>query len=91
VITHRVIPVLNVSNIQESFAWFEKLGWKKGWDWGDPTTFGGVHSGHGEIFLCENGQGGRGRGSNTTTFGPGGSESGRSCAPAVSPTPLGSR
>lgn len=73
-ITHRVIPVLNVSNIQESFAWFEKLGWKKGWDWGDPATFGGVHSGHGEIFLCENGQGGRGKGSNTTTFGAGGSE-----------------
>ena len=32
----RLIPVLNVSNIEESFAWFEKLGWKKGWDWGDP-------------------------------------------------------
>ena len=26
-------PILNVSNIQESFAWFEKLGWTKGWDW----------------------------------------------------------
>lgn len=25
-------PILNVSDIQESFAWFEKLGWKKGWD-----------------------------------------------------------
>jgi len=24
----RLIPILNVSNIQESFAWFEKLGWK---------------------------------------------------------------
>jgi len=35
-------PILNVSDIQESFAWFEKLGWQKGWDWGNPPTFGGV-------------------------------------------------
>jgi hypothetical protein len=27
----RLTPILNVSDIQESFAWFEKLGWKKGW------------------------------------------------------------
>lgn len=73
-ITHRVIPILNVSNIQESFAWFEKLGWKKGWDWGDPVGFGGVCSGHAEIFLCQNGQGGRGKGSNTATFGADGSQ-----------------
>ena len=57
---HRLTPILNVSNILESFAWFEKLGWKKGWDWGDPPTFGGVCSGECEIFLCQNGQGGRG-------------------------------
>jgi len=57
---HRLTPILNVSNIQESFAWFEKLGWQKGWDWGDPPTFGGVCSGHCEIFLCQDGQGGRG-------------------------------
>ena len=55
-----LIPILNVSNINESFAWFEKLGWKKGWDWGDPPTFGGVSNGKCEIFLCENGQGSRG-------------------------------
>jgi catechol 2,3-dioxygenase-like lactoylglutathione lyase family enzyme len=53
-------PILSVSNIEESFAWFEKLGWKKGWDWGDPPTFGGVCSGESEIFLCQNGQGSRG-------------------------------
>jgi catechol 2,3-dioxygenase-like lactoylglutathione lyase family enzyme len=53
-------PILNVSNIQESFAWFEKLAWKKAWDWGDPPDFGGVSSGHFEIFLCQNGQGSRG-------------------------------
>jgi len=52
---------MNVSNLQESFAWFEKLGWIKGWEWGEPPDFGGVHSGHCEIFLCQNGQGSRGR------------------------------
>lgn len=56
----RLTPILNVSNIQESFAWFEKLGWTKGWDWGDPPDFGGVCSGDCEIFLCQNGQGSRG-------------------------------
>jgi catechol 2,3-dioxygenase-like lactoylglutathione lyase family enzyme len=54
-------PILNVSNIAESFAWFEKLGWSKAWDWGEPPTFGAVCSGDYQIFLCENGQGGRGR------------------------------
>jgi catechol 2,3-dioxygenase-like lactoylglutathione lyase family enzyme len=56
---HRITPILNVSNILESFAWFEKLGWKKGWDWGSPPTFGGVCSGACEIFLCQGAQGGR--------------------------------
>ena len=55
-----LMPILNVSNIKESFAWFEKLGWKKSWDWGNPPTFGCVCSGDCEIFLCENGQGSRG-------------------------------
>ena len=56
----RLIPILNVSNIEESFAWFEKMGWQKGWDWGDPPDFGGVCNGTAEIFLCQNGQGSRG-------------------------------
>jgi catechol 2,3-dioxygenase-like lactoylglutathione lyase family enzyme len=60
-------PILNVSNIVESFAWFEKLGWTKGWDWGTPPTFGGVCSGHCEIFLCLNAQGGRGKSDQPTT------------------------
>ena len=55
----QVIPILNVSNIEESFAWFEKLGWKKLWDWGDPPEFGAVQSGKCEIFLCQNCQGSR--------------------------------
>ncbi len=59
-IVHRLTPILNVSNIVESFAWFQKAGWAKGWDWGDPPTFGGVCCGHSEIFLCQGGQGSRG-------------------------------
>jgi catechol 2,3-dioxygenase-like lactoylglutathione lyase family enzyme len=69
-----LIPILNVSNIEESFAWFEKLGWKKAWDWGDPPDFGAVSSGDFQIFLCLNAQGGRGKGENKTTFGRDGNE-----------------
>jgi catechol 2,3-dioxygenase-like lactoylglutathione lyase family enzyme len=72
---HRITPILNVSNIQQSFAWFEKLGWQKGWDWGSPATFGGVCAGECEIFLCEGGQGGRGRSNFPMTFGPKSDES----------------
>jgi predicted lactoylglutathione lyase len=69
-------PILNVSDIQLSFAWFEKLGWKKSWDWGNPPTFGGVVSGDQQIFLCQGGQGGRGKGPAKMTFGPFGDECG---------------
>src|SRR5262250_2774631 len=72
----RLTPILNVSNIQQSFAWFQKLGWEKAWDWGNPTTFGGVCSGDCEIFLCEGGQGGRGKGAHAVTFGPEGDDTG---------------
>src|SRR6266436_6191065 len=65
----RLTPILNVSDIQQSFAWFEKRGWKKGWDWGNPPTFGGVCSGECEIFLCQDGQGGRGKSDLSTTRG----------------------
>jgi hypothetical protein len=34
-LAHRLTPILNVSNIAESFRWFEKLGWAKGWTEGD--------------------------------------------------------
>jgi hypothetical protein len=68
-------PILNVSSILDSFAWFEKLGWQKSWDWGEPPTFGGVCSGQCEIFLCQSGQGGRGKGDNKMTFGPEGNQS----------------
>jgi uncharacterized glyoxalase superfamily protein PhnB len=70
-----VTPILNVSDIQQSFEWFKRLGWEKRWDWGDPPTFGAVSSGNCEIFLSQGGQGGRGRGANTSTFGEEGGES----------------
>jgi len=70
----KLTPILNVSDIQQSFAWFEKFGWKKAWDWGSPPSFGGVCAGDCEIFLCENGQGGRGKSAVKMTFGPEGDE-----------------
>jgi hypothetical protein len=63
-----ITPILNVSDIAASMAWFQKWGWKKLWDWGTPPTFGGVGSDDHGIFLCLGAQGGRGKGSNTTTF-----------------------
>jgi len=44
-------PILNVSNLDESFAWFAKLGWEKHWAWGDPGGFGSVRNENSEIFL----------------------------------------
>jgi catechol 2,3-dioxygenase-like lactoylglutathione lyase family enzyme len=55
-----ITPILNVSDIRASVAWFEKLGWRECWLWGEPPTFGAVGSGECEIFLCQNGQGSRG-------------------------------
>jgi catechol 2,3-dioxygenase-like lactoylglutathione lyase family enzyme len=67
-------PILNVSDMRQTFAWFEKLGWKKGFEWGNPPDFGSVCAGQCEIFICLNAQGGRGKSSVTRTFGPGGSD-----------------
>ena len=66
-----VTPILNVSNITESFNWFKSLGWSIGLQWGEPVDFGSVCNGDTEIFLCHDGQGGRGKGANTDTFGEG--------------------
>ena len=71
---HGTTPILNVSNIEESFAWFARLGWTKAWDWGSPPTFGCVRSGVSQIFLCQGAQGGRGHGGVPMTFGPDGDE-----------------
>ncbi len=70
----KIVPILNVSDMAKSFAWFEKLGWEKAWEWGEPTSFAGVCSGECEIFLCLGGQGGRGHGGGGRTFGPGGNQ-----------------
>jgi hypothetical protein len=70
----RLNPILNVSDVGASFGWFEKLGWQKAWEWGDPPDFGAVCSGECEIFLCENAQGGRGKSAVDTTFGPTGDD-----------------
>ena len=67
-------PILNVSDLQESFAWFERWGWSKSWEWGDPPDFGGVVSGDCQIFLCQTAPGGRGRSEVERTFGPGGDD-----------------
>ncbi|HEY1298315.1 MAG TPA: VOC family protein [Chloroflexota bacterium] len=58
-----VTPILNVSSVADSIAWFGRLGWSRTFDWsGEDGTvgFGGVRSGNAEIFLCRDGQGGRG-------------------------------
>ena len=71
---HGITPILNVADMAASFAWFEKLGWAKAWDWGTPPTFGAVCSGKSQIFLCLNGQGGRGHGGVAHTFGEDGDQ-----------------
>jgi hypothetical protein len=69
-IARHLTPILNVSEIQQSFDWFGKLGWQKRLVWGTPPTFGSVQSGECEIFLCLNGQGGRGMPPHMASFGP---------------------
>jgi len=56
---HAITPILNVSDFNASVAWFERLGWRRLWDYGEPPTFGAVGSGACELFLCLDGQGGR--------------------------------
>ena len=72
-LAHGMTPILNVSDLEASFAWFARLGWEKLWQYDD--GFGAVRSGPCELFLCQGAQGGRGRGDNTATFGEAGDES----------------
>jgi len=37
-LVHSLTPILNVSDMEASFAWFAKLGWKELWRWGDPVA-----------------------------------------------------
>ena len=73
-LAHGLTPILNVSDLAASIAWFEKLGWQQAWVWGDPPTFGSVRSGNVQVFLCRGGQGGRGHGGVPRTFGADGDE-----------------
>ena len=58
-----VTPILNVASVGDSMAWFERLGWRRGFSWpeGDADPgFGSVCSDKAEIFLCRGSQGSRG-------------------------------
>ncbi len=53
-----VIPILNVKDFAASIDYYvHKLGFRKKWDWGEPSTFGCVTRGNVDIFLCEGAQG----------------------------------
>ena len=61
----QIAPILNVADLVDSFEWFARLGCRKSWDWCEPgedrPSFGAVATGDLEIFLCRDGQGGRGQ------------------------------
>ncbi|MEM9808546.1 MAG: hypothetical protein AAF959_25075 [Cyanobacteria bacterium P01_D01_bin.56] len=67
-----ITPILNVLSLEKSFAWFEQLGRKKLWDWVDPPGFSAVGSGECETFLCQDDQGGYGKGDNKVPLVEGG-------------------
>jgi uncharacterized glyoxalase superfamily protein PhnB len=60
-------PILNVSDVPASLAWFEALGWERGFVWDDEggmhsstPTFASIQAGDdAEIFLCYGEQGAR--------------------------------
>jgi catechol 2,3-dioxygenase-like lactoylglutathione lyase family enzyme len=57
-----VTPILNVSDLRATLDWFEALGWKRGFVWGEPepgfaSVVCGSREGRGVIFLCQGGQG----------------------------------
>jgi predicted lactoylglutathione lyase len=60
-------PILNVSDVPASLAWFAALGWERGFVWDDEggmhstvPTFASIQAGDGaEIFLCQDEQGAR--------------------------------
>lgn len=70
-LVHKITPILRVTSVPGSFAWFESLGWKRGFSWNDggmipegadrnaqgEAGFGSVSCGMVEIFLCHGGQG----------------------------------
>src|SRR5579862_5134693 len=60
-LVHAVTPILNVSDVEASIAWFESLGWAVDFTWpdgSDQAGFGAVTSGgNARIFLCRGAQG----------------------------------
>jgi hypothetical protein len=68
-----ITPILNVSDVPASLAWFAKIGWQRTFTWNAAgmiedmadrddngvADFAGVGSGPVQIFLCLNGQGPR--------------------------------
>jgi catechol 2,3-dioxygenase-like lactoylglutathione lyase family enzyme len=60
---NELVPILNVSSIEQSVAWFEPLGWRVGFRWPHGAAeagFAGIGCGKVEVFLCRGGQGARG-------------------------------
>jgi len=69
-----ITPILNVSDVPASIAWFEKLGFRRCFTYNEggmiagsadrnehgPAGFASVGGGECEIFLCHDGQGSRG-------------------------------
>jgi hypothetical protein len=70
-VLEHVTPILNVSSVPISMAWFEQLGWIRSFSWNHigmiqgaadrdeygEADYGGVCSGPVEIFLCQGSQG----------------------------------
>ncbi len=57
-IFQQAIPILYSMDVLKSLKYYvEVLGFDKGWDWGDPPTFGGVIKDSVEIFFCKEYQG----------------------------------
>jgi len=53
-----IVPILYSSDVVRSLAYYvDVLGFESKWEWGIPTSFGGVYKDSIEIFFCENGQG----------------------------------
>ncbi len=56
-----ITPILRVTSLPQSFAWFESLGWKRVFSWNDSGMISNAadRDAHGEveIFLCHGGQG----------------------------------
>lgn len=59
-----VVPILNVSDMEASIEWFVTIGFERGFAWppgpDERPTFAAVTGDGARVFLCLDGQGGRG-------------------------------